>query len=183
VTLRALGRAVGLSEASSSRIVAGRSDDVGIVRLSTMLAVVGLDLSARAYPGGQPLREAGQAVVLRSFRACLHRELRFATEVPLPIPGDLRAWDAVVSAPDWRYGVEVETHPVDAQALERRLALKVRDGLVDGALLVLPATRHTRLFLTAAGDLLAPSFPVGGRRALELLRAGVDPGGSAIIVL
>jgi hypothetical protein len=183
VTLGGLGAAVGLSEASVSRTRRGRTDDVGIVRLSQLSTLVGLELSARTYPAGQPLREAGQAAVLRSFLGQIHRSLRAATEVPLPIPGDQRAWDAMVLGNGWRYGVEVESHPTDGQALGRRLQLKLRDGGVDGMLLVLPSTRHVRLFLAAAGDLLAPIFPVDGRRALELLAAGVDPGGSAIIVL
>ncbi len=29
--------------------------------------------------------------------------------VPLPIPGDRRAWDGVISTDQWRYGVEIET--------------------------------------------------------------------------
>lgn len=61
--------------------------------------------------------------------------------------------------------------------------MKVRDGAVDGLILVLPPTRHGRAFLAAAGDLLTPLFPVSGGRALELLAAGVDPGGSAIVVV
>jgi hypothetical protein len=83
----------------------------------------------------------------------------------------------------WRYGIEAETHPTDAQALARRLALKVRDDDVEGVILVVPATRHASAFLAAAGDLLTPMFPVTGRRALECLAAGIDPGGSAIVVL
>jgi hypothetical protein len=74
-------------------------------------------------------------------------------------------------------------HPTDAQALVRRLELKVRDSGVSGVFLVLPRTRHTRSFLGAAADLLVSPFPVPGARAMELLAAGVDPGGSAIIVL
>jgi hypothetical protein len=30
---------------------------------------------------------------------------------------------------------------------------------------------------------LLPAFPVPGRRALELLAAGVDPGGNSVIVI
>jgi hypothetical protein len=55
--------------------------------------------------------------------------------------------------------------------------------MVDGVMLVLPAGRRTTVFLRETGDLLQPSFPVPGRRALELLGAGVDPGGSAIVVI
>jgi hypothetical protein len=178
-----VGRAVGFSAAMGSRIERGLVPDVGLIRLSAMLSVVGLDLSARAYPGGSPLRDAGHAALLGRFRACLHPSLRWSVEVPLPRPGDHRAWDGFVRATDWRYGAEAETHPTDGQALARRLELKVRDGDVDGVILILPATRHARLFLAAAGDLLAPVFPVPGRRAMELLRAGVDPGGNAIVII
>jgi hypothetical protein len=58
-----------------------------------------------------------------------------------------------------------------------------RDGQVDGVLLVLPDTRHVRLFLAAAADVLMPTSPIPGRRALELLAAGIDPGGNSVIVL
>lgn len=183
LALAEVGRAIGLSEATLSRTERGLMPDVGVVRVSTLLAVVGLELSARAYPGGSPLRDAGHTSLLGRFRAVLHPSLGFALEVALPHPGDRRAWDGLVRGPGWRYGVEAETHPTDAQALLRRLDLKVRDGDVDGVILVLPATRHTRAFLAAAGDLLATSFPVPGRRAIELLRAGVDPGGGAVVVL
>jgi hypothetical protein len=54
---------------------------------------------------------------------------------------------------------------------------------VDGVILVLPNTRRTRIFLQEAGVLLAGSHPVDGARALELLGAGVSPGGSAIVVI
>jgi len=181
--LRDVGRAVGKSESWASRTERAEVSDLGIVRLSSMLAVVGLDLSARAYPGGTPLRDSGHGALLGRFRARLHARISWGTEVVFPRPGDLRAWDAFIRADAWRYGVEAETHPTDAQGLARRLELKVRDGETDGVMLLLPATRHTRLFLAAAGDVLAPHFPVAGGRALELLGAGVDPGGSAIIVL
>lgn len=183
LSLEEVGRAVSVSDSTVSRFERGSGPDVGIVRASTMLAVVGLDLSVRAYPGGSPLRDAGHGRLLVDFRGELHRSLGWGLEVPFPGRGDQRAWDAVVRGPAWRFGVEAETHPTDAQALMRRLALKHRDGEVDGVLLVLRGTRHTRTFLAAADDLLASSFPIPGRRALELLRAGVDPGGSAIIVL
>jgi hypothetical protein len=183
LSLDDVGRAIGLSGSMASRIETGACGDVGIVRLASMLSVVGLDLSARAYPGGSPLRDAAHAALLSRLRACIHRSLTWRTEAPLPIPGDLRAWDALIGGPTWTYGVEAETHPTDGQALLRRLELKARDGDVDGVVLLLPRTRHTRLFLASAGDLLRPTFLVPGPRALELLRAGVDPGGSAVVIL
>ena len=183
LSLADVGRAVGLSQPTMTRFEHGLVEDVGIIRMSQVLAVLGLELSARAYPGGQPLRDAGHVRVLSRFRALLHPSLSWATEVPLPAAGDLRAWDGMVRGPGWRYGTEAETHPTDAQALGRRIELKQRDGRVDGVLLVLPDTRHVRMFLMVAGDALASSFPVSSRRAIELLRAGVDPGGNSVIVL
>jgi hypothetical protein len=154
-----------------------------LVQVAELLAVVGLDLSCRAYPAGQPLRDAAHVRLLADFRGRLHRSLRWATEVPLPAYGDQRAWDATVTGEGWRYGVEAETRPTDAQALERRLALKRRDGGVDGVLLVLPDTRHVAGFLRDGSAALSAALEVPGVRALELLAAGVNPGGSALIVV
>ena len=111
--------------------------------------------------------------------------LRFASQSKCrsQIQAISEAWDGLVRSAAWRYGVEAETHPTDGQALARRLQLKLRDGGVHGVILVLPATRHVRHFLAAAGDLLVPSFPVPGPRALALLRAGVDPAGNAIVIV
>jgi transcriptional regulator with XRE-family HTH domain len=179
-----VGRAVRLSASEVSRIERGILESVSIVQMTRLLAVVGLELSARAYPGPQPIRDAAHVHLLSRFHGRLHPELRWGTEVPLPRPGDPRAWDALVSSgSDWRYGVEAETSPRDSQALVRRLNAKARDGAVDGVILVLPTTRRSREFLHAAGEALRPSFPIDGRRALELLAAGVDPGGSTIVVV
>jgi hypothetical protein len=84
--------------------------------------------------------------------------------------------------PPVRCGVEVETRPTDEQALTRRLALKRRDGLAERLILVLPDTRHNRMFLREAAGLRA-ALPIVGSRAMELLGAGLDPGGDAIVVL
>jgi hypothetical protein len=178
-----IGRAIDLSGPAVSRVLGGRTEDAGVIRLSTIAAVVGLDLAIRTYPGGTPVRDAAHGALLRAFRARLHASLTWGTEVPLPRSRDQRAWDGFIRGRGWRYGVEAETHPTDAQALGRRLELKRLDGDVDGVILVLPATRHTRTFLRLAGDLLRPNFPIAGSRALELLGAGVDPGGSAIVVI
>ena len=43
--------------------------------------------------------------------------------------------------------------------------------------------RHNRDFMRAHGAALAERFPVAGRRALELLHAGIDPGGNSIVIL
>ncbi len=172
-----------ISNAEVSRIERALSPKAPLVTLSRLAAMVGLDLSTRLYPGVTPLRDAAQVALLSDFRAKLHRSLRWATEVPLPIAGDQRAWDATTSGPNWCFGVEAETLPRDAQALVRRLQLKQRDGDVNGVLLVVRDTRRTREFLHAAGDELAGAFPFSGRRASELLAAGIQPEGSAVVLV
>jgi hypothetical protein len=159
------------------------TSSVTIQQASVLLAAVGLDLSVRAYPSGEPLRDAAHVALLDRFRARIHRSLRFNTEVPFPSPDDRRAWDAVVSSRTWRVGVEAETRPRDRQALERRLALKQRDGDVTSLVLLLLDSRHNRDFVRASREVVAERFPVSARRALELLGTGVDPGGNAVILL
>ncbi len=178
-----LGQAAGLSGTWVSRIERGLARDLTIRQASLLLAAVGLRLSARAYPAGSPIRDAAHAALLERARSRMHRSLRWATEVPLPLSGDLRAWDATVTGSSWRIGLEAETRPRDLQAIKRRLALKQRDGGVDAVLLVLLDSRHNRDLVRADADALAEQFPVPGRRALELLAAGAAPGGSAIVLL
>ena len=178
-----IARATGISPAQYSRIERGLTESISIGQASVLLAAVGLELSVRAYPGGEPLRDAAHASLLERLRLRLHRSLRFHTEVPFPSPGDRRAWDAVIAGADWRHGVEAETRPRDRQALERRLALKLRDGDVGSISLVLLDSRYNRDFVRANREILVERFSVPGRRALELLGAGVNPGGNAIILL
>lgn len=89
---RDVGRAVGLSAAQVSRIERGIVVDVSIRRIAVLLAVVGLQLSARAYPSGAPIRDAAHASLLGRLRSHLHPSLRLRIEVPMPNSGDLRGW-------------------------------------------------------------------------------------------
>ena len=183
LSLAAVGGAVDLTPGAVSRIERGLAPKVSVLRLAQLAEAVGLELSLRLYAGGAPIRDAGHARLLARFRATTHPTLRWAVETPLPNPGDVRAWDAMLSGPGWRYGVEAKTAPRDVQALARRLAIKLRDGGADGILLVLPRTRRVREFLGAGRGLLEPAFPVPGTTALDRLAAGLDPGGSAIVVV
>jgi hypothetical protein len=170
-----VARAVGCSDASISRVERGLANHVGLTDLATMLSVVGLDLSARAYPGGQPLRDEGHRLLLDRFRAMLPAGTPWRTEVPLPGPGDQRAWDAAIELWRLRVGVEAESRPTDLQELGRRLGLKWRDGGMDRMVLVLADTRANRAFLCQAGDSLRAMFPLQGRAAVAALRQAEDP--------
>jgi hypothetical protein len=89
---------------------------------------------------------------------------------------------ALIRGPAWRIGVEAETVLDDVQAVERRLALKARDGEVDRVILLVADTKRNRRAVVAApaafGDL-----PLRTRAILAALRDGRDPGQSGIVIL
>lgn len=183
LSLAEIGRAVRLSEGQVSRIERGLVGRVTVEDLARLHVVLGLDLSMRSYPGGRPIRDTAHVRLLSEFHARLHRSIGWSVEVPLPDHGDLRAWDAMIRGSAFRFGVEAETAPRDAQALTRRILAKARDSEVDGVILLVRATLQTRRFLAETRDWLSGSFPVDGKRALELLAAGASPGGNAVVVL
>ena len=176
-------RGAGLAQSSWSRIERGRAKAVSLEDLFRAAAAVGLVFKADAFPGGEPLRDAPQLALLERLRARLPDTVSWATEVPFPNPSDQRAWDALVRLVGVRIGIEAETRGRDSQALQRKLALKRRDGSVDRLILLMADTRHNRSFLRAAGASFTQDFPVPGRVALARLEAGEDPEGSSIILL
>ena len=180
---RDVGDAAELSHATVSRIERGISREVSVLSLAKLATVVGLDLSVRLYPGGDPIRDAAQFGLLSRLRGRIHPDLRWRTEVPLPLPGDRRAWDAVIAGPGFVVGVEAETRLRDIQAVARRTNLKQRDGGLDRVLLLVADTRANRHALRQASDVLSTGFPVAQRDALRALNAGRAPAGNALIVL
>jgi hypothetical protein len=180
---RDVAAALGCSHTTVLRTELARVPNASIVGLGRHASVVGLDLSARLFPGGPPIRDRAHADLLDRLRRRVHASLRWATEVPLPLPGDQRAWDAVIGGRDWRYAIEAETGPRDVQALKRRLELKQRDSDVDGVILLLRESRRCRDFLGAAMPVLRADFQVDARTVLERLGKGMDPGGSGIVLL
>lgn len=183
LTIAAVAAALGISTAQGSRIERGLAPQVPLAVVVRFATLVGLDLVVRTYAGPAALRDSPQLTLMEDFRGLLHASVRWAVEVPLPIAGDQRAWDGLIWGTGWRYGVEAETLPRDAQALLRRLNLKQRDGEVDGVILVLRDTRRVRAFRQEAAAVLAAGFRVPGPDALRRLRAGEDPGGSAVILV
>lgn len=182
-SLREAGALAGISHAQLGRIERAVLAGVSVEQLSRACSAVGLRLVARAVPGAGPAVDAPQLALLSRFRAALPPLTPFATEVPLPHPGDLRAWDAVIAIGQSRIGIEAETRLGDIQALDRRLGLKLRDGGVDLMILVVSDTAHNREILRAHRDALRSTFPLDGRQILPALRAGEAPRASGIIRL
>jgi transcriptional regulator with XRE-family HTH domain len=182
LSLRDVGIASGVDPTRVWRFERGRRTNLQLEDVGAIASVVGLDLSVRAYPAGDPIRDAGHARLLERFRRELPPALRWHTEVPFPNPGDLRAWDAVTGRDEWRVGVEAETVIDDTQALDRKLALKRRDGAVDHLVLLVADTRRNRRALSAATAAFA-DLPFETRAILGALRGGTEPPGSGIVVL
>ncbi|MEA2025123.1 MAG: helix-turn-helix transcriptional regulator [Chloroflexota bacterium] len=179
----AAGQKIGMSASAWSRLERGVAPALPLVDLARAMAVVGLDLYVRAYPGGKPVRDQAHLDLLERLRIILASDVLWRTEAPLPNPGDRRAWDALIRVGRVSVGVEAETRGRDSQELQRRLSLKRRDGGVDHLILLLANTRHNRQFLRQAGEGFHADFPVDGEVALERLAAGEDPGGSSIVLL
>jgi hypothetical protein len=173
--------ATGTSHQQLLRFERGGIDHLSIADVGAWCAAVGLDLVIRAYPAGDPLRDAGQQRLLARLRATIHPGLACATEVPLPISRDPRAWDLVITGPGWRVAVEAETVLGDLQALERRLSRKQRDGRIEVLILLLADTRRNREAIEAASTAFS-GFSRDSRRALRALRDGRNPGRSTIVL-
>jgi transcriptional regulator with XRE-family HTH domain len=183
LSLEDVGHAVKLSYSQVGRIERATHPSVSVRQLAQIGSVVGLDLGVRFYPGGSPLRDTAHLALIERFRACLFATLTFRAEFPLPDPGDQRAWDGMVFGAGEPIAVEAETRLADVQALERRVALKARDGGVSRVILVISATRGNRLAVREAAASFETAFPVPGRLAMNSLAAGRDPGGSALVLI
>jgi transcriptional regulator with XRE-family HTH domain len=178
-----VGGRVGLSHTQVSRLERGLVPAASVWILARLCQTVGLELAVRAYPGGDALRDAGQLRLIERLRGRCHPDLGWRNEVPLPVVGDKRAWDAIVFAQGWRVAIEAETRLTDVQALTRRLELKRRDGGIDHVILLVADIRTNREALLVARNAFEPAFPLKAATILEALRNGTDPGGSGIVIL
>lgn len=180
-----LGRRLGMSGDKVWQIEHERLPSLSLRDACELAAVLGLDLSARLYPNGAQVRDAGQARRLGNLLTDVAAPLWYRTDVALPRLEDrpeLRAWDAVVYGHDQRTGVELEVRLGDVQAMTRRHNLKRRDDPVDHFLLALAETRHNRRVIAEHGDLLA-GLPRLRRSAVRAaLRAGTHPGTGLLFV-
>jgi transcriptional regulator with XRE-family HTH domain len=173
---------VAMSHAQLGRIERGELDHLTIDQAARSCAAVGLKLIVRAVPGGDPALDAGQLALLERFRRELPPALAMRTEVPLPIPGDRRAWDGFIVVDGVGVGVEAEARIRDAQAVDRRCALKKRDGGVNVVILLIADTESNRRMLALHREALRSSFPLDARQIMAALRVGRPPSGSGIVV-
>jgi transcriptional regulator with XRE-family HTH domain len=183
VSIERAARSVGLSPTMFGRIERGVLDTATLEQLSLACSAVGLRFAGRAYPGGPGVRDAKHAELLRRFRERLLPGVPWLTEVPIRGGGDLRAWDGFTVLERIRIAIEAEMRLVDAQALDRRIALKRQDSGISVVILLLPDTHTNRAALAADRGALRANFPLDTRAVLSAVTAGRAPRASGIVVL
>ena len=178
-----VAQASGMSRAEVSRVERASAPWLNIVEAAELCAVVGLDLWLRAYAGGDPLRDEAHVALLNRFIELVGGDLKVRLEVPLPRPGDPRAWDATISDRRETVGVEAETRIRDAQALERRVSLKRRDGGIDHVIILVADTRANRSALRSVRSSWRADYPLDPGDILGALTAGRLPPAGGVTLL
>jgi hypothetical protein len=182
-TQKAIGAAIGISGPEVCRRELGRSPRLTGDKLAVHAAAVGLKLVVKLYPVGGGIRDAAQARHVAAFVARVGRPWRVTLEAPIPLPGDLRAVDVLLTSAPVRIAVEVITRLADLQAQVRAAQLKARDIGATRLILVIAGTHANRNALASARSTLVPAFDLDSRRLLADLAAGRDPGRDGIVVL
>ena len=108
---KSVAMAARTSIAQVSRIERAALPNVSLRDATILASVLGLDLVARTYPGGDPLRDTAQAKKIGDALRHVRRPLRYQTEALLPhrdgIP-ERRRWDSLITDGISELGVEVE---------------------------------------------------------------------------
>ncbi|HEX5579734.1 MAG TPA: helix-turn-helix domain-containing protein, partial [Candidatus Limnocylindria bacterium] len=164
-----VGRRLGLSKSEISRIERSEIPGLTVLALQRHAAVLGLQLSARLYPGGRRVLDAPQLALLGRARERLEPAWRWELEVPVPLPRDLRAVDARLNRGDISIVVEAITRLSDVQAQVRAAQLKARDLNATRLMLLVGGSSANRAALREAGPIIRAAFATGTRRLLATL--------------
>ena len=182
---RSVASAAGLSRPRYTRVEGAKVETVSIMEATCIASVLGLDLSLKAFPGGDPLRDGASAARLEALGARVALPLRFRTEVALPDREgwtEQRAWDAEVRGRGERTTFELEMQIRDAQALERRITLKRRDDPPDHFVLLVASTRHNRRVLVDHPRFFADLPRLRPSTVYRAVEAGRHPPSGLILV-
>ena len=133
------------------------------------------------------LRDAAHARLLARFQARLARTIRLRTEVPIDGDGDRRAWDGELAVAG-EIGMETckleaETVLHDLQALDRRIARKMRDDGVNQVVLLVADTRRNRRVMREFQTLIRERYPLSTREVMTALSSGRLPRASGCAVV
>jgi transcriptional regulator with XRE-family HTH domain len=183
LTLRQLSLVIGASASEISRRELGKSRRLTGEKLARHAAVVGLKLSVRLWPVGGGIRDVAQARYVARFIARVGRLWKVVLEAPMPIAGDLRAVDVLLTRDAARIAIEVITRVADLQAQTRAAQLKARDIGATRLILAIAGTHANRRAIADVRTTLVATFDLDTRRMLTELAAGRDPGRDGIQML
>jgi transcriptional regulator with XRE-family HTH domain len=183
LSLKTVAAAMGASPSTVLRGEMARSDGMPPATLARQAAAVGLRARIRVFPEGPAIHDAGQVALIRRFRARIGRPEAWAFEVPIPIAGDRRAFDAVLTYPDGKVGVEFYTRLSDVQAQLRQAHLKQRDAGLERLVIVVRGSSTNRRLLREGMAAVTQSCPGTTRQTMASLSAGRLPGANGVILL
>lgn len=179
-----VAQAAGISPAQLGRLERAEISRPNLEQLCRAARALGLSTSVRFYPVGTPVRDAAQLALLRRFEARLGSPLYVRREVPLPIGGDLRAWDAMVLGADEPFFIDAETRIGDVQAVQRRIEIKRRDDpRASTVLLVVTRSDHNRRIIATHRESLRALLPLDGGAVLRAISAGRCPPAGGIVMV
>ncbi len=178
-----VGASLSWSHNKVGRLERAELHSASVTDIARLAAVLGLELGLKLYPDGPPIRDAAHLALLSRLRSMLGPGITMRIEVPIPMDGDRRAWDAMLEGRDFRIAVEAETRLHDVQALMRRISLKQRDARVPLVVLAIAATHTHRRLLREFDTALRVEFPLGTKSIARALRAGTAPGGSGVLII
>jgi transcriptional regulator with XRE-family HTH domain len=180
---RDVARLLATSVSRVCRVEQGQVSTFNLVDLARHAAAVGLKPYLKLYPLGRRLLDQPQIDLLSRFHQRLHPTWNWETEVPVPIPGDLRAGDCRIAIDGCSVLVEAFTRLSDYQLQARAARRKQVDLAAKHLILLVSATHANRRAVTAAGEVARASFPLATRACLAALEAGRDPAADAIVFL
>jgi len=183
MTQKQVAAALHTSTSHVSRVEHGLIMGLTMHQLHRHAAVIGLKPYVNLYPlVARPL-DSAQLQLFGRFRARIAPTWKVVLEATMPIRGDLRAADALLSLPGCRCVVEIVTRLADFQAQLRSARRKVRDLEADRLIMVVAATHTNRRAIRDSGRAVDEAFPVRTKEGLRALALGADPGGDALILL
>lgn len=178
-----VARRIGSSKSHVSRVENGRVARLGISHLAQLAAAVGLRPYVKLHPLGRRLLDRPQVELLARLRARIHPSWSWETEIPMPLPGDLRSADCRLRIPGCAVLVEAYTRFSDYQGQTAAASRKKRDLGADRLVLLIAATHANRRAIAEAAAVSSGSFPSRSRATLAALAEGRDPGADAIVFL
>jgi transcriptional regulator with XRE-family HTH domain len=182
LTQSQIGRAIGAERGWVSAVERAKAKNLTLSRLARHAAALGLRMSVKLYPAGEAIRDAAQVRYTARFVERVGQAWRVRLEVPIPLPGDLRAIDVFLEGA-CTIAVEVATRLRDVQALVRASQLKRRDVGATRLIIVVAGTGANRRALAEARPALTATFDLDTQHTMRALAAGIDPGRDAIVVL